>query len=118
MTDDGEGAAAGDGFFEHHRNIRRVALVGPSFVSGINARSVTNWRPLRQGHQMPALTPLRAVAFIVLLALALTAFRASEKLPAVEANDNRTPAGTLAGGTLTVSLVVQMARWYPESPDG
>lgn len=38
--------------------------------------------------------------------------------PAVVANDNRTPAGTLNGDTLTVRLVVQRARWHPEAPDG
>lgn len=39
-------------------------------------------------------------------------------LPVIEANDNRKPAGTLKDGVLTVNLVVQMARWYPEAPDG
>ena len=39
-------------------------------------------------------------------------------LPVVEANDNRSPAGTLKDGTLNISLVVQMARWYPEERNG
>jgi FtsP/CotA-like multicopper oxidase with cupredoxin domain len=40
------------------------------------------------------------------------------RLPEVQANDNRTPAGTLRGDTLVVRLVVQPARWHPEAPEG
>jgi len=36
----------------------------------------------------------------------------------VEANDNRVAAGDLRGDTLTLRLVVRMARWYPEADDG
>lgn len=39
-------------------------------------------------------------------------------LPVVEANDNRAPAGRLEDGVLTLHLVVDSARWYPETPDG
>jgi hypothetical protein len=38
--------------------------------------------------------------------------------PLVVANDNRTPAGTLRDGALTLELDVIMARWYPEAADG
>ena len=41
-----------------------------------------------------------------------------EALPTAQANDNRTPAGVLRNGVLTVRLVAQMARWYPEASDG
>ena len=41
-----------------------------------------------------------------------------QSLPVVEANDNRTPAGTLKDGTLELDLVVQMSHWYPEEKDG
>jgi FtsP/CotA-like multicopper oxidase with cupredoxin domain len=34
------------------------------------------------------------------------------------ANENRTPAGTLIGGVLTVRLELRQARWYPEAEDG
>jgi len=47
--------------------------------------------------------------------------RVSTRAPAlavVRANDNRTPAGKLSEGVLTLNLVVGMARWYPESPVG
>ena len=39
-------------------------------------------------------------------------------LPVVQANDNRTPAGRMDGDTLRLSLVVEMARWYPGAEDG
>lgn len=39
-------------------------------------------------------------------------------LAEVQANDNRTPAGTLRGDTLMLRLVVDRARWHPEAPDG
>ena len=39
-------------------------------------------------------------------------------LPVVHPNDNREPAGTLRQDTLTLRLVVTMARWYPERPGG
>ncbi len=38
--------------------------------------------------------------------------------PVIQANDNRTPAGTLAGGTLELRLVAQAGRWHPEAEDG
>lgn len=39
-------------------------------------------------------------------------------LPAVMPNDNRVPAGYLLRDTLHLSLVVGMATWRPEAPDG
>jgi FtsP/CotA-like multicopper oxidase with cupredoxin domain len=39
-------------------------------------------------------------------------------IPVVKPNDNRQPAGRLRGNTLTLKLVVQMARWYPQSGTG
>lgn len=39
-------------------------------------------------------------------------------LPAIEANDNRKPAGTLRNGVLTVSLEARMGTWFPEGPNG
>lgn len=61
---------------------------------------------------------LRKVVPAAALILTLSGSKATGVLPVVEANDNRTPAGVLSNGTLTVNLVVQMARWYPEEPDG
>jgi len=55
---------------------------------------------------------------VVLLLNSLGACGPSSTLPEVQANDNRTPAGTLRGDTLFLSLVAGMARWHPEAPDG
>lgn len=51
-------------------------------------------------------------------ALVLPAHPALTALPVIEANDNRKPGGVLRNDTLTIKLVVQMARWYPEASDG
>lgn len=39
-------------------------------------------------------------------------------LPVVKPNDNRKPAGRLRGNVLTLRLVVQTARWYPQARNG
>ena len=52
------------------------------------------------------------------LALVPSPSQAQGPLPTVVANDNRTPAGTLVNGVLTLRLRVVMARWYPESDSG
>ncbi|HKP28248.1 MAG TPA: multicopper oxidase domain-containing protein [Gemmatimonadales bacterium] len=44
--------------------------------------------------------------------------RRSADSPPAEANDNRTPAGHLAGDSLVVALEIRTAEWYPEKPDG
>jgi FtsP/CotA-like multicopper oxidase with cupredoxin domain len=61
--------------------------------------------------------PVRAAAVFVLSLVTLAGY-ASDPIPTVSANDNRTLAGTLRDGVLTVDLVVQMTRWYPEAADG
>jgi FtsP/CotA-like multicopper oxidase with cupredoxin domain len=38
--------------------------------------------------------------------------------PTVIPNDNRTPAGRLAGDSLTLNLDIQYARWLPEADNG
>ena len=59
----------------------------------------------------------RSLAAILAATLLATA-TPDAPLPAVRANDNRLPAGVLQDGVLTIRLVVQMARWYPEAEDG
>ncbi len=54
---------------------------------------------------------------MILLALAGACTR-PERLPVVQANDNRQPAGTWRGDTLHVQLEVRQARWYPQSEAG
>jgi FtsP/CotA-like multicopper oxidase with cupredoxin domain len=41
-----------------------------------------------------------------------------DAVPRAVANDNRTPAGTLRDGVLTLSLEVRPTRWHPEADDG
>jgi FtsP/CotA-like multicopper oxidase with cupredoxin domain len=60
-----------------------------------------------------------AARVISLIVVAGTIGSASSRdLPIVTPNDNRVPAGVLQNDTLTVDLVVTMARWYPEADDG
>ena len=55
---------------------------------------------------------------ILVASVAIVVAAGCSNPPEVVANDNRVPAGTLIGDTLTVRLVVQRARWHPEAPDG
>jgi len=73
---------------------------------------------------MPRLAQASAVPLMLMLHLLAPALvglmgdgRAPE-LPVVRANDNRASAGKLRGNVLTVRLVVQMARWYPQADNG
>jgi FtsP/CotA-like multicopper oxidase with cupredoxin domain len=61
--------------------------------------------------------PVLSRSVLLLSLTAMTATRPSAP-PIVEANDNRAPAGVLRNDTLTIHLVVRMATWYPEAPDG
>src|SRR5262249_22300543 len=45
--------------------------------------------------------------------LLLTAIAAGETTPTATCNDNRTPAGTLSNGVLSVHLEARQAVWYP-----
>jgi FtsP/CotA-like multicopper oxidase with cupredoxin domain len=64
------------------------------------------------------LLPARRLPLLVLLVpIALIAGRRTPP-PEVAANDNRTPAGTLTNGVLTLDLVAMVARWCPEAKDG
>jgi manganese oxidase len=38
--------------------------------------------------------------------------------PTAQLNDNRTPAGSLRGGRLTLDLIARPAVWYPDGPEG
>ncbi|MGD8279395.1 MAG: multicopper oxidase domain-containing protein [Gemmatimonadota bacterium] len=68
-------------------------------------------------------SPRQGCALALVLVLAGCAPEAAPRLdpdgvPRVEANDNRAPAGTMHDDTLTLRLVVEDARWYPEAEDG
>jgi len=44
--------------------------------------------------------------------------RAADRLPTIAANDNRSPAGELRDGVLTISLELGEGQWHPESKEG
>jgi len=52
-----------------------------------------------------------------LLALAGVHVPSPASGPAIEANDNRTPAGALAHGVLTVALEARLGEWHPLGAD-
>ena len=64
------------------------------------------------------LTILRGLGSTTALWVVLATCGRTESLPSAQANDNRTPAGTLSGDTLRISLVARMGRWFPESDSG
>jgi manganese oxidase len=66
---------------------------------------------------MNAAPTVRWVSVVSCVALIASAGGTSD-LPVIQANENRLPAGALADDTLKISLVVSMARWYPEAEDG
>lgn len=76
-------------------------------------------------HRAP--TPARRAIAVVTLLLAGTLILGASNRPGspdrtslsrVAANDNRSPAGTLAHDTLRVKLAVVRARWFPEADSG
>src|SRR5687768_13541673 len=76
-----------------------------------------------KGKAMFRLTVSLAVPVILLLVptyptTGREGLRSPPPFPVVVANDNRRPAGRLRGNVLTVRLVVQMARWYPQASNG
>ena len=62
--------------------------------------------------------PLSLLIFLAPLGMAPAHRPSPVALPIVIANDNRKPAGHLENGVLTLRLVVGMARWFPDAPDG
>ncbi len=42
----------------------------------------------------------------------------AQRLPPIDANDNRTPAGELRDGVLTLRIEMRKGNWHPESEDG
>lgn len=59
-----------------------------------------------------------AVAVVIGGALTWAAACGPSSPPLVQANDNRTPAGTMRGDTLAIHLVVAAATWFPGADDG
>lgn len=61
--------------------------------------------------------PVRVIALLAVASLGGFT-RLETDLPVVIANDNRVAAGSLQNDTLSIQLVVKMARWYPQAADG
>lgn len=65
---------------------------------------------------------MRCLSHLGIIGLALcplaSAVPAYNSLPAVTANDNRTAAGELRNGTLSLRLELREGRWYPENNGG
>lgn len=66
----------------------------------------------------PFMLMLHLVAAPFIGLIGLTDEARAPEIPVVKANDNRAPAGALRGETLTIRLVVGMAKWYPQSGTG
>lgn len=56
----------------------------------------------------------RHALLAVTLVIASTALALGQTIPAASANDNRTPAGILRDGVLSLHLEMRPAVWYPE----
>jgi hypothetical protein len=66
--------------------------------------------------------PVHPLVLLLAGAITTSSASASPLVPLrpelVEANDNRRPAGTLANGTLSLSLRAARGTWHPEGPEG
>jgi FtsP/CotA-like multicopper oxidase with cupredoxin domain len=60
----------------------------------------------------------RPSCLLTIVVLASSFLSAADRLPTIAANDNRSPAGELRDGVLTVSLELGEGRWHPESEEG
>ena len=59
------------------------------------------------------------LSFLLTILVGVSCFlRAADRLPTITANDNRSPAGELRDGVLTISLELGEGRWHPESEEG
>lgn len=60
----------------------------------------------------------RPSCLLAILVVASSFLCATDRLPTIAANDNRSPAGELRNGVLTISLELGEGQWYPESAEG
>jgi FtsP/CotA-like multicopper oxidase with cupredoxin domain len=61
---------------------------------------------------------VRGSWLLAILIVASSFLCGSDRLPAIAANDNRSPAGALHHGVLTISLELGEGQWHPESEEG
>jgi FtsP/CotA-like multicopper oxidase with cupredoxin domain len=60
----------------------------------------------------------RPSSLFTLVVAASSFLCAASRLPTISANDNRSSAGVIRDGVLTVSLEIGEGQWYPESEQG
>ena len=60
----------------------------------------------------------RPSGLLTIVVLASSFLSAADRLPTIAANDNRSPAGELRDGVLTISLELGEGQWHPESEEG
>ncbi len=60
----------------------------------------------------------RVAVFLLILLSALLCLGTQTSLPSISGNDNRTPAGRLEAGDLTLHLELREGLWHPEGEDG
>src|SRR5262249_1387053 len=72
---------------------------------------VANWPASRRDRRRCVL--LAGLCLSVALALS-----AEDQVPIISGNDNRTPAGKLESGVLTLHLELRQGNWNPEASDG
>src|SRR5258708_27793974 len=60
----------------------------------------------------------RPSCLLTIVVLALSFLSAADRLPTIAANDNRSPAGALRNGVLTISLELGEGQWHPEGEEG
>jgi FtsP/CotA-like multicopper oxidase with cupredoxin domain len=61
---------------------------------------------------------VRPWRLLTLLVVAWSSLCAADRRPTISANDNRSPAGELRDGVLTISLELGEGLWHPESEEG
>jgi manganese oxidase len=61
---------------------------------------------------------VRLSCLLTILVVASCLLCAADRLPTIAANDNRSPAGELRDGVLTISLELGEGQWHPESEEG
>lgn len=61
---------------------------------------------------------VRRSCLFTILVVASSLLCAADRLPTIAANDNRSPAGDLRDGVLTISLELGEGQWHPESEEG
>jgi manganese oxidase len=61
---------------------------------------------------------MRRSCLLTILIVASSVRCGADRLPTISANDNRSPAGALRNGILTISLELGEGQWHPESEEG